>query len=336
MDVNVATDLWGGKDNIRVTVARDVTIPELRNIIERLYDDESVRRCPPSINCREVPRFVAAHMQVLVDDAASKFVELVSERQLFPGCQLFVFQPPNPFHSDVRDFIPTARDVGAVRVTAPFSPNRGAALHESPRARHALASPAAPPGAPALPVFGGIPPLEAAQSLFHAMPKDKEGHTVSVAEVRARLITCGVRSDDAIAAFPINGRASVTWGEWLQFCQLNPLAVERLAACYLRLQLTQACSTVPTSDERRRSPPRWESDAGPANRDLSPRRSIMTPQERQKRVAERLSSGLSSLVTNRDRDRDDFSHSVRLLPTSPARRTTTPQRAGSKTPVRRR
>jgi hypothetical protein len=371
MELRVATDLWGTKDNLRLFVHPTISVEELRIVIERAYDDAAVRTCPPAVPIRSVPPFRIAHMQVLVDELASKFVELVSERQLYSGAQLFVFQPPNPFHSDNRDYIPPARDVAAPVVespalaaiaadvsprkrglTTPSSPQRAASPHRSAVApagvvaspsgrrspgrspRRELPHSPAPPPAPApLALYraDGVPPLEAAQALFSAFTRQSQPNLIPAAEVRARLITIGVRPEDASAAFPSNGRTSVTWNEWLQFCELNPVVVGRLARDVLGLTVQQAplrVDAVPESGERWCSPLRRESDAGPANARMSPRRTPIQSGERQQRVAERLSSGLSSIVTAKDRERQDFSHAIHMLPTSPVRtRSRTPNRS---------
>lgn len=308
MEICVATDLWGHKDNIKMTIPSFTDLKVDLDEISRVYDEEVIRQCPPSISCQEVPRFVIAHAQILVDEGSSQFVDLVSAKQLFPGCQLFVFQPPTVFHSDSRELIPVARVLagGVTTIVSPSSPPRSARRLSPVKPSLTMSSP------PTL-------PLDAAQKLFTLMSKPGKS-VVATAEVRARLISSGIDAEDAVRAFPLDSHPTVNWNEWLHFCEANPRVLSLLS-----LRCLDETKVEVESGSKYRSPPRSGDRAG---RDTSPRRTHVSPGKKQAIVCQRLFSGLSSIVTCRDRERQDFSHAVQQR--------TTPVKTGSTTPNRTR
>jgi hypothetical protein len=110
MEVHIASDLWGRKHNLRTFFDHAPSLVELTVRAETLFGVETVARRPIDVPAVDVPPFRVVAMTILVDDAQSQWVDLISPKQLHDRCQVFVFQPPHPWHSDSRDLVPPPRD----------------------------------------------------------------------------------------------------------------------------------------------------------------------------------------------------------------------------------
>lgn len=373
MQLHIATDLWGRKENVRLVFDHHPTLAEVFLRAEAVYGTEAVARRPVNIDPRDVPIFRVTDATILVDDAESKWVNLVSDRQLYDRAQLFVFQPPHPLHSEARDLIPFPReplppmpslDAQSHRPVSPprspsaqrhASPQRSSPQRASPRragspGRSSRAP--APNTPPPRPVAGtqdsgslSTTELDVVTRTFQHLDRGSTG-SVHVAEVKALLVTMGFDT----AAWPearllTSGRNRVTFPDWMEFCAKCPNIVVLLAQ---RLGLQAPVPGAPppqvmgtygdaaVSPRRVSASPRRLIDPS-RDKELSPCRAPTTPGERQRKVSERLYSGKASIVTSKDRREGDYSHAVNLLPSVPAPTSArrTPTRTRSPASVRR-
>lgn len=418
MEIHVATDLWGRKHNLRLTFATwEVSLAELTVRVETAYRIESIALRPPQLTEAEVPPFMITAMTILVDEEASKWVDLVSAKQLRDRCQVFVFQPPHPFHSDSRDLIPLPREPLAATSAVHLEHYRAEAMALSRHlsetvgsgTRRTVIEPSSPPPPPpsypsaarsnASPPrqqqsFGAASPssgrfaslsspvavnntnasgqgrrppspsraspsraqqrresphryregraaspgrdyvrpeplttthLDLAHELFGLMDRRGEG-VVSVAEVKAALVTAGFVPAEVDRTGRLSGpRKRWEFTDWCAFCDENPTVLPVIAESRgIRLAGFKASNELPPGHSPGLSHPVTDNH----DRNLSPLRSRPSAAERQKAVAERLHGGLASIVTAKDRERADFSHTTALLAQSPDRRihSTTPTR----------
>ncbi len=263
MRINVATDLWGVKDNVEFVIDPTTTsIAQLMGLIERTYQAEAVARCPPEISMRAVPPFRIVSMLILhcppnvVDIVGQRWEEVVSETQLFDGCQLYVFQPEHPFHSDGQGRLPLPRQVGEASTT--FSPRRGSQA---------------------------LSPLEAAHVVFKIL--EPTGNVLRLGELKGALLMLDLdlHQFDGPFLFDDRGRKPyLTMREWLSFAEQYPGVVAMLAS-----RLGGAPARVSGRVEL-------------TNKNVSPpRHHAASPDQRQRTASERLSAGLSSIVSGKDR-----------------------------------
>eukprot|EP00759_Apiculatamorpha_spiralis_P002992 PhF_6_TR11337/c0_g1_i1/m.18314 len=110
LSVCVAADVLGRKRNLEFFFDVPPTLMELRSSIERSFNTV--------LAAEGVPRnFIAANLR-LYDERISRWVELEVSSQLFPSCQVYVFQPGV---AEIPGEIPPA--VRATEITY-VSPNR--------------------------------------------------------------------------------------------------------------------------------------------------------------------------------------------------------------------
>lgn len=160
--VDVATDLWGFKDNIRIELrlphsppptppqcesdravtgvdGTNLALARLKETIDATYTREMRATAPPSlIHLARSMLFRCVLLKVLQNyspatessPASSSWEIVTSSEQLRPLCQLYAFQAPSRYHSDTQSDIPVARSVAAVHVrhARPMSPQR----HQDP------------------------------------------------------------------------------------------------------------------------------------------------------------------------------------------------------------
>lgn len=102
--VQVAADIFGNKLNFEFAFPARPSIAELSRTVESAFSVEIVNQKPDSVPSHT---FHVAKMKVY-DDEKSKWVDLTSEGQLFDYCQVYAFQPENPWHKETQKPIPPA------------------------------------------------------------------------------------------------------------------------------------------------------------------------------------------------------------------------------------
>lgn len=102
--VRVAADIFEKKLNYELCFPHRPTAQELTKMTESVYTTAIASMRP-----EQVPphTFHVAKIKVY-DQDIKKWVDLLGESQLFDRCQLYVFQPENPWHPNVQTDIPPA------------------------------------------------------------------------------------------------------------------------------------------------------------------------------------------------------------------------------------
>lgn len=333
MDIFVATDLWGVKDNIRLFFLHPPSLSEFYVRAEHVYDHEMRVRRPADVRSEDIRPFKIACATILTDDVASSWATLSDAQQLYHRCQVYVFQPRGLHHSDERELIPYPREVNELPlpptrttftppVSAGTSPRQEASrspVRGSPRRETVIPSP--------LPAASPLDPLELAHTTFRLLAGVSE--VIRIVELKATLITIGLdvsRWDHSDLLR--DGKKTMTFREWLSFCERYPNIAALIAQRVAGTEPSGVIAKTASPDRRVRR------DVTANAKELSPVRTPMSNGERQQRVAERLSCGLSSIVTQKDRERGEgCEHATHLLPASPglAQRQRTPTRVGTRT-----
>eukprot|EP01065_Artemidia_motanka_P029007 TRINITY_DN348_c0_g1_i2.p2 TRINITY_DN348_c0_g1~~TRINITY_DN348_c0_g1_i2.p2 ORF type:complete len:315 (+),score=135.69 TRINITY_DN348_c0_g1_i2:136-1080(+) len=205
--IDVGTDLYGMKRNVRLTFAGCPTMSELINAVESHYDVEARSTRPAGYP--DVP-FKIETMQVY-DEILLRWVDLYASSQLSNNGQVFCFQPESIWHSDSQDIIPDAQ-AGAVTWTTPVG---------SPR-RYRIAADAGV--APAL--------SEKLRSVFYDIDTGGKGY-VLYTDLRAAFQKCDI--DFAYATVgelftqaDRNRSGHVTFDEWVHFAISHPQVIDAL------------------------------------------------------------------------------------------------------------
>lgn len=281
MDVHVATDLWGAKDNVTIRVyERNASLDDLLARVEAVYQTEMITRRPDDVAPRDVPPFRVAIAQLLVEGCggAQSWVDLVSSEQLYPGCQLFVFQPPSKFVSDACGPIPPARFADEAR--AEISPRRC-----GPRPTQ----------------------LEQANIAHRLLNLDRAPQITTVRVRTLRRVLRDIGRDAIVARGPFaflthapraasphrsgtqQAEQSLTFVEWMSFCETHPDVISEI---------------ITALSDRDCPPPTIVSHSSPDDvdrRDMSPVRRA-SRSDTQQLASQRLYEGFSSIATKRDRD----------------------------------
>lgn len=100
--IDVGTDLFGAKVNKRLEFVLRPTMQELMLKSTEAFDLES--RLSRPVGVPDLP-FKIETVQIY-NDILHRWSDLYSSSQLYDGCQLFVFQPVAPWHSDDPGTIP--------------------------------------------------------------------------------------------------------------------------------------------------------------------------------------------------------------------------------------
>jgi hypothetical protein len=102
--VQVAADIFGQKTNFELTFPSRPSLLELTRAAESAFSAEiGIRRAD------HIPQhsFHVAKFKAY-DEDRNKWVDLLSEGQLLDFCQLYAFQPENPWHKETQKEIPAA------------------------------------------------------------------------------------------------------------------------------------------------------------------------------------------------------------------------------------
>jgi hypothetical protein len=204
--VNVAADIFGRKQNLRLEFPTCPTITELINSAESQYDVQA--RASRPAGYPDIP-FRIQTFQVY-DDVLMRWVDLYSSAQLTNGCQVYAFQPETIWNVDLVGTIPVARD------TVSWSSYTG-----SPR-RARLASDA------------GVPPSmsEKLRSVFYDLDSGNKGY-ILYSDLRSAFIRSDIAFDYATIGELFN-RADrnrdghVSYEEWVRFSIDHPSIIDAL------------------------------------------------------------------------------------------------------------
>eukprot|EP00759_Apiculatamorpha_spiralis_P057978 PhF_6_TR8896/c0_g1_i1/m.14059 len=104
--VNVATDLYGRKENLRFDFTTRPTMSELINTTESQYD--VMARSTRPTGYPDIP-FRVQTFQVY-DDVLMRWVDLYHTDQLTNGCQAYAFQPDTIWNPDLQGTIPIPKE----------------------------------------------------------------------------------------------------------------------------------------------------------------------------------------------------------------------------------
>lgn len=102
--IAVAADIFNNKTNFELSFPSRPSILELTRTSESAFTNEIALRRPETVPQHS---FHVAKFKVY-DDDRNKWVDLLSEGQLIDGCQLYAFQPENPWHKETPKEIPPA------------------------------------------------------------------------------------------------------------------------------------------------------------------------------------------------------------------------------------
>eukprot|EP00756_Hemistasia_phaeocysticola_P011864 Hpha_TRINITY_DN15152_c2_g2::TRINITY_DN15152_c2_g2_i1::g.127223::m.127223 len=203
--IEAGTDLYGTKQNILLTFPSAPSLHEFVSNIQAQFDVKA-RSCRPA-GYPDVP-FQVETLQIFGDTGS--WVDLVSDHQLRPQSQVWVFQPESIWHSDAQGVIPKAEHA------AQWAPKTGS----PPRSRA--------PGSDT-----GCPPtlVEKMTACFHEI--DGQGKAYLLREDVERAFNRAEIQFDAYRGglfrqADLNQSGHITWDEWQQFAIKNPSVVDAL------------------------------------------------------------------------------------------------------------
>ena len=225
--VNVASDLYGRKHNVRLEFPTAPTITELINATESHYD--VVARTTRPAGYPDIP-FRIQTFQVY-DDVLLRWVDLYSSAQLTSGCQAYAFQPETVWNVDLQGTIPVARDT-ITWTTSVGSPRR--------------ARIAADLGVPAS-------MSEKLRSVFYDLDSGSKGY-ILYSDLRGAFL----RSDIDFSYSTIgelfseadrNHDGHISYEEWVRFAIDHPNIIDALFFRSRDLAARRAIYTGPTTEE---------------------------------------------------------------------------------------
>ncbi|CBZ24166.1 calmodulin-like protein containing EF hand domain [Leishmania mexicana MHOM/GT/2001/U1103] len=130
--VQVAADIFGNKLNFELGFPSRPSLQEITRVSENAFSTEIANTRPDS-----VPQHTFHISKIKVyDEDKSKWVDLLGEGQLTDYCQLYAFQPENPWHKETQKPIPPATKPP----TATTALSRSAAVSNTPSGSRAVAS----------------------------------------------------------------------------------------------------------------------------------------------------------------------------------------------------
>lgn len=374
MFVDVATDLWGRKDNVRLFLkTAAISYDELAELISRVYTTEMRRTAPRAYRDEAMRMAFEIDFLRILRNSSSSWVSFTttSQPEFAAGCQLYVFQTVNLYHSDEQSLIPVARlvndnvtpskfnrnvervDSGTPRrLSAAFetgSPTLSRSTHAAPSARGSSlrGKGTAREQQQAVPSLPPSIPTELVEEVFYFLavrkPLPSNGEWTSAALSRLKgesivlsrlLKSVGVNLErwrDEAFSFLRDERTAfdyhpeLSYFEFFEFASIYPSLVKLLQRFVTRhyrpgsSSQDESLSLERSAESPSRSPPRsspspssprqpggYLSDAPNASsqrKDISPPRGspMRTPTIRQQSVCCRLSQGLASIATAKDR-----------------------------------
>ncbi|CAC9453027.1 calmodulin-like protein containing EF hand domain [Leishmania infantum JPCM5] len=130
--VQVAADIFGNKLNFELGFPSRPSLQEITRVSESAFSTEIANTRPDN-----VPQHTFHISKIKVyDEDKSKWVDLLGEGQLTDYCQLYAFQPENPWHKETQKPIPPATKPP----TATTALSRSAAVSNTPSGSRAVAS----------------------------------------------------------------------------------------------------------------------------------------------------------------------------------------------------
>ncbi|KAG8341102.1 EF hand domain [Trypanosoma vivax] len=102
--VQVAADIFNNKVNFELSFPSRPTIDEVKRAAETAFSNEIALRRPDNV---PVHNFHVSRIK-MYDEDKDKWTDLLSESQLVDYCQLYAFQPENPWHKESQKEIPAA------------------------------------------------------------------------------------------------------------------------------------------------------------------------------------------------------------------------------------
>ncbi|EPY29850.1 calmodulin-like protein containing EF hand [Angomonas deanei] len=111
--VQVAADIFGNKLNFELSFPGRPSMSELSKTIETSFSTEISNTRPEGVP----PHTFHIGKIKVYDEEKSKWVDLLGEGQLISYCQLYAFQPENPWHKESQKAIPPATKPPAPAVT---------------------------------------------------------------------------------------------------------------------------------------------------------------------------------------------------------------------------
>lgn len=204
--VNVASDIYARKHNVRMEFPTCPTISEMINACEAQFDITA--RATRPAGYPDVP-FRVQTFQVY-DDVLMRWVDLYSSAQLSSGCQVYAFQPDTVWTVDLQGTIPVARDSVSWSTTV-GSPRRGRLATDA-----------------------GVPPTmsEKLRAVFYDLDSANKGY-ILYSDLRSAFIRNAIDFSyttigDLFNEADRNRDGHVTYEEWVRFSIDHPNIVDAL------------------------------------------------------------------------------------------------------------
>lgn len=122
--VDVATDLYGRKHNMRIKIPSGLALPKVVSIVESVCQERAKACKPGGLSDAIAQNFKVESMQVY-DDNRRYWVDVQSAPQLTPGCQLFCHAPLTPLQTEVPGAIPRPPSTEAIACGSGEDPDQG-------------------------------------------------------------------------------------------------------------------------------------------------------------------------------------------------------------------
>lgn len=200
--IEAGTDLYGTKHNIIVSFNQAPTLHDFVQNVQAQFDVKA-RSCRPA-GYPDVP-FQVETLQIFGDTGS--WVDLVSDHQLRPQSQVWVFQPESIWHSDAQGVIPKAEQ------TVQWAPRGG-----SPRSQSRA------------PQDTGCPPtlVEKMTAVFHEIDGQGKAYLLR-GDVEQAIARAEIDFDPYRGGlFNQSQSGHITWDQWQQFAIKNPTVVDAL------------------------------------------------------------------------------------------------------------
>ena len=222
----VASDIFGEKMNLEIGFPSRPSLAELKEETERCYNGEVGARASRvsagvPAGTPAVPPYCVKRFQ-LFDEVSQRWASLASSNQLTDYCQLYAFQPPNPWHKEVRAPIPAP-----IKTKAHLLPLNPTHIESVARSRLLAGDP--PPIDPL-----GASHEEKTNSVFDELDVnndrgiDGEEWAKGVALLRLEAQFDGATVRDLHVKADANGDGKISFSEWQRFTELYPTLLDSL------------------------------------------------------------------------------------------------------------